>query len=101
MVDIGAKKTSIACVDEGLVVADSRSKLSTFDADIWLTFLRMILSMGGDDITELLYVLLDRICFPYRDINLARSYDWNVVENLKAQICTLSEVRSHYLIYPS
>lgn len=52
----------------------------------------MTLSMGGDDITEFLYVLLNRICFPYRDLDLSRSYDWNVMEDLKARLCTLAEV---------
>ncbi|KAJ4469585.1 hypothetical protein J3R30DRAFT_3713806 [Lentinula aciculospora] len=76
VVDIGAKTTSIACVDEGLVLADSR----------------MSLNIGGDDITEFLYVLLGRISFPYKDINLANSYDWSVMEDLKARLCTLLEV---------
>ncbi|KAK7056412.1 Actin-like protein arp8 [Paramarasmius palmivorus] len=76
VVDIGAKTTSIACVDEGLVIPDTR----------------MTLNMGGDDITELFYVLLNRIGFPYRELNLARSYDWNVIDTLKCSLCTLSEV---------
>ncbi|KAI9060920.1 actin-like ATPase domain-containing protein [Trametes sanguinea] len=75
VVDMGAVKTSIACVDDGMVIADTR----------------MVLSMGGNDITEFLCVLLEKIGFPYRDINLARSYDWNVMEDLKARICTLAE----------
>ncbi|KAH9847317.1 actin-like ATPase domain-containing protein [Lenzites betulinus] len=75
VVDMGAVKTSIACVDDGLVVADTR----------------MVLSMGGNDITEFLYVLFEKIGFPYRDIDLARSYDWNVIEDLKARLCTLAE----------
>ena len=53
--------------------------------------------MGGDDITEFLHVLLQRISFPYRELDLARSYDWNVVEDLKARLCTLAEVRTHSL----
>ena len=53
---------------------------------------RMYLNMGGDYITEFLYVLLERISFPYRDINLARSYDWAVMEDLKTRLCTLAEV---------
>lgn len=53
----------------------------------------MSLNIGGDDITEFLYVLLERISFPYKDINLAISYDWNVMEDLKARLCTLMEVR--------
>ncbi|KAG6329925.1 hypothetical protein ID866_9164, partial [Astraeus odoratus] len=75
VVDIGAVCTSVACVDEGLVIADSRISLN----------------MGGNDITELLYVLLQRINFPYRDINLARWHDWMVMEDLKARLCTLAE----------
>ena len=54
---------------------------------------RMVLSMGGNDITEFLYVLLEKIGFPYADIDLARSYDWNVMEELKARLCTLAEVK--------
>ncbi|KAF9240697.1 hypothetical protein BU15DRAFT_87583 [Melanogaster broomeanus] len=75
VVDIGAVKSSIACVDEGMVIADSR----------------MSLNMGGDDITEFLYVLLERISFPYREINLARWHDWLVMEDLKSRLCTLAE----------
>jgi actin-related protein 8 len=52
----------------------------------------MSLNMGGDDITEFLYVLLERISFPYRDINLARWHDWLVMEDLKSRLCTLAEV---------
>ncbi|KAH9967476.1 actin-related protein [Russula dissimulans] len=75
VVDIGATTVSIACVDEGMVVPETR----------------IYLNMGGDYITEFLYVLLERICFPYRDIDLARSYDWNVMEDLKSRLCTLTE----------
>jgi actin-related protein 8 len=53
----------------------------------------MSLNMGGDDITEFFHVLLERISFPYRDLNLARLYDWDVMEDLKARLCTLAEVR--------
>ncbi|KAI0299322.1 hypothetical protein BC826DRAFT_906622 [Russula brevipes] len=75
VVDIGAKTVSIACVDEGMIVPETRIHLN----------------MGGDYITEFLYVLLDRICFPYRDIDLARSYDWSMMEDLKSRLCTLTE----------
>jgi actin-related protein 8 len=54
----------------------------------------MSLNTGGDDITEFLYVLLERISFPYRDINLARWHDWSVLEDLKSRLCTLAEVRT-------
>ncbi|KAH9926941.1 actin-like ATPase domain-containing protein [Fomitopsis serialis] len=75
VVDMGATKTSIACVDDGAVLGDTR----------------MLLNMGGDDITEFLHVLLQRISFPYKDLSLVRSYDWNVIEDLKARLCTLAE----------
>lgn len=52
----------------------------------------MSLSIGGDDITEFLYVLLRRIKFPYKDMDLNHSYDWNVMEDLKARLCTLADV---------
>ncbi len=55
----------------------------------------MILNMGGDDITEFLYVLLQKINFPYRELDLARAYDWNVIEDLKGRLCTLAEVCLH------
>jgi len=51
----------------------------------------MSLNMGGDDITEFLYVLLQRINFPYRELNLARSYDWDLMEDLKKRLCKLTE----------
>lgn len=52
----------------------------------------MSLNMGGNDITEYLYILLQKINFPYKDLDLARSYDWSVMEDLKARLCTLAEV---------
>ncbi|KXN92421.1 Actin-related protein 8 [Leucoagaricus sp. SymC.cos] len=51
VVDIGATTTSIACVDEGLVISDTS----------------------------------------YREMDLVWSYDWNVMEDLKAKMCTLTE----------
>lgn len=54
--------------------------------------------MGGNDITEFLYVLLERIKFPYRDINLAQWYDWAVMEDLKARLCTLAEVSHSWVL---
>lgn len=59
--------------------------------------IRMTLNMGGDDITEFLYVLLGRINFPYKDLDLSRSYDWNVLEDLKSRLCTLAEVHLLHL----
>lgn len=52
----------------------------------------MALSIGGDDITEFFSVLLERIKFPYRELDLSRSYDWNIMEDLKIRLSTLADV---------
>ncbi|EJD07297.1 actin-like ATPase domain-containing protein [Fomitiporia mediterranea MF3/22] len=75
VIDMGAVKTSVSCVDDGLVLADTR----------------LSLSVGGDDVTEFLSVLLDRISFPYKELDLTRMHDWIVMEDLKCRICTLNE----------
>lgn len=54
----------------------------------------MLLDYGGDDITEFLHDLLKEIKFPYKDIKLNRLYDLHVMDDLKARLCTLSEVRT-------
>jgi hypothetical protein len=54
----------------------------------------MALDFGTDDITEFLYVLLRRINFPYKEAELNRSYDWNLMEDLKSKVNTLDEVSS-------
>ncbi|KAG9013422.1 actin-like protein arp8 [Tulasnella sp. 427] len=69
IVDIGAVKTSVACVEEGVLMSDTR----------------MLLDYGGDDITEFLHDLLRDIKFPYRDIKLNRLYDLHVMDDLKAR----------------
>lgn len=53
----------------------------------------MLLDYGGDDITEFLHDLLKEIKFPYKNIKLNRLYDLHVMDDLKARLCTLSEVR--------
>ncbi|KAH7327676.1 hypothetical protein B0J17DRAFT_580896 [Rhizoctonia solani] len=75
VVDIGAVKTSIACVDEGQVVPDTR----------------ITLDLGGDDITEYLYYLLKEINFPLKDCQLNQASDWTIMTRLKKQMCSLSE----------
>jgi len=53
---------------------------------------RIVLDYGGDAITASLTALLLRAAFPYRDLDLARSQDWLMMDNLKIKICTLEEV---------
>ncbi|KAI5475415.1 actin-related protein 8 [Pseudohyphozyma bogoriensis] len=75
VIDIGAKKTSITCVEEGLVLPETR----------------MLLDFAGDDITEFLLTLLVRTGFPYKEADLTRWYDWTVLEDLKEKMIVLSE----------
>lgn len=75
VVDVGAKKTSIACVEEGLVLAESR----------------MALDFGGDDITQFLHTLLLRNGFPFAEADLSRWSDLKVLEELKEKVVVLGE----------
>ena len=48
---------------------------------------------GGDDILELFYHLLkDRIRFPYKECDLARAYDRNILEFIFESFCTVNVV---------
>ena len=75
VVDIGAQKTSICCVDEGMCIENSRVNLKYGGADVTETFIKMM--------------LYDH--FPYADINLLRRYDFLLAEDLKKKICNLNE----------
>ncbi|KAL8287535.1 hypothetical protein RQP46_003393 [Phenoliferia psychrophenolica] len=75
VIDIGAKKTSISCIEEGLILPETR----------------MVLDFAGDDITEFLHTLLLRTNFPYRDADLTRWHDFTLMEELKERMVVLSE----------
>lgn len=76
VVDVGAEKTSIACVDEGMVINDSRVRLD----------------YGGKHITEAFTKLMLQQGFPYSDINLANhNDDWELAEDLKKNFCTFND----------
>jgi actin-related protein 8 len=75
IVDIGAQKTSICCVEEGMCIENSRINLK----------------YGGFDITETFIKMMLYDHFPYADINLRRRYDFLLAEELKKTICTMNE----------
>ncbi|EPS40460.1 hypothetical protein H072_5705 [Dactylellina haptotyla CBS 200.50] len=75
IVDIGAQKTSISCVEEGMVVPDSRLNIK----------------FGGDDVTTIFLQMLLTNSFPYSDINLLRRYDYLLAEDLKVKYTSLNE----------
>lgn len=74
VVDVGAQKTSVCCVEEGVCVENSRVTLRYGGADVTETFVKMMLLDG----------------LPYADINLKRRYDFILAEELKRKFCTLS-----------
>ncbi|CAF9940840.1 actin-like protein arp8 [Imshaugia aleurites] len=75
VVDVGAQKTSVCCVEEGMCIENSRINLKYGGADVTETFVRMM--------------LYDH--FPYADIDLKRRYDFLLAEELKSKFCTMNE----------
>ncbi|KAK3996029.1 putative actin-related protein 8 [Cladorrhinum sp. PSN332] len=83
VVDVGAQKTSITCVEDGLCIEDSRVNLK----------------FGGYDVTETFMKMMLYDNFPYQDINLRRRYDFLLAEELKMKYCTLSQANISVQVY--
>ncbi|KAK3076256.1 hypothetical protein LTS18_013498, partial [Coniosporium uncinatum] len=83
IVDVGAQKTSICCVEDGMAVEESR----------------MNLKYGGADVTEVFLRMMLHDHFPYEEINLLRRYDFLVAEELKQKFCTMNEAEITVLTY--
>lgn len=75
IVDMGAEKTSICCVEDGMCIEDCRVNLKYGGYDVTETFIRMM--------------LFDR--FHYSDFNLMRRHDLLLAEELKETHTTLSD----------
>ena len=75
VVDVGAQKTSICCVEEGMCIENSR----------------MNLKYGGFDVTETFIRMMLHDHFPYQEIDLRRRHDFLLAEELKTKFCTLNE----------
>lgn len=75
VIDIGAKQTKIACVDDGVVVKNSALRLN----------------YGGDDITRLFAHMLLQNKFPYADWNINEPNGWTLAETLKKQCITFQD----------
>ncbi|KAH8894798.1 actin-like ATPase domain-containing protein [Thozetella sp. PMI_491] len=75
VVDVGAQKTSITCVEDGLCLEDSRINLK----------------FGGYDVTETFMKMMLYDHFPYEEINLRRRYDFLLAEELKIKCCNVSQ----------
>lgn len=76
VIDVGSQTTSISCVDEGMIINDSRVKLN----------------YGGDHITESFIKLLLQQQFPYKDINLnSKVDDFELAQTLKHNFVTFQD----------
>lgn len=75
IVDVGAEKTSICCVDEGMCIENSRINLK----------------YGGEDVTETFIKMMLFDKFNYNQMNLNRRSDHILAEELKQKYCTLSD----------
>jgi actin-related protein 8 len=83
IVDIGAQKTSMCCVEDGMCIEDSRINLKYGGYDVTETFLKMMLADH----------------FPYQDINLKRRYDFLLAEELKINFCTVNQAEISVQLY--
>lgn len=83
VVDVGAQKTSVTCVEDGLCIEDSRINMKYGGFDVTETFLKMM--------------LFDN--FPYQDINLRRRYDFLLAEELKIKHCTMNQADISVQLY--
>ncbi|KAI8645916.1 hypothetical protein BD408DRAFT_449924 [Parasitella parasitica] len=83
VVDIGAQKTNIVCIEDGVCQLESRVSIS----------------LGGDDITKTFASFLLKNKFPYADIDLSTTYDWRLAETLKERWCTMNEADISVQVY--
>lgn len=83
IVDIGAQKTSISCVEDGMIIDNSRINLK----------------YGGRDITDAFVKMIIYNHFPYADLNLNRRFDFQLAEELKQKYCTMTEADVSVQLY--
>lgn len=83
IVDVGAQKTSVCCVEDGMVIDNSRINLK----------------YGGQDVTDQFAKMIMYNHFPYSDINLRRRYDFLLVNELKRKYSTISEADISVQLY--
>ncbi|ODV73109.1 Arp8p [Cyberlindnera jadinii NRRL Y-1542] len=82
VIDIGAQTTKVSCIDEGLVIPDSRA----------------VVQYGGDDITRLFYKLLKEAQFPASmDENFP--FEWTEMEQLKEKFITFQDANITVQLY--
>ena len=83
IVDMGAQKTSICCVEDGMCIEESRMNLKFGGYDVTETFVKMM--------------LFDR--FNYSDFNLMRRHDFLLAEELKEMYTLMSDENISVQLY--
>ncbi|OAA66287.1 Actin-like protein [Cordyceps fumosorosea ARSEF 2679] len=83
VVDVGAQKTSVTCVEDGLCIEDSRINLKYGGYDMTDTFIKMMLYDN----------------FPYQEINVQKRSDFLLAEELKIKHCTMSQAEISVQLY--
>ncbi|KAI1627847.1 hypothetical protein EDD37DRAFT_279745 [Exophiala viscosa] len=83
IVDIGAQKTSVSCIEDGMIIENSRVNLK----------------YGGRDITEAFVKMVIYNHFPYAELNLNRRFDFQLAEELKQKFCTMTEADISVQLY--
>lgn len=74
IVDVGAEKTSVSCVEDGVSQPNTR----------------VCIEYGGSDITHLFVWLLQKCSFPYKECNLEDPVDFLLMTRLKEENCHLN-----------
>jgi hypothetical protein len=75
IVDIGAQKTTVCCIEDGMCFEESRVNLK----------------FGGYDVTETFMKMMLYDHFNYSDLNLMRRHDFLLAEELKAKHTSLHD----------
>ncbi|AOA64002.1 Actin-related protein [Komagataella phaffii CBS 7435] len=75
VIDIGSHYTKVCCVDEGMIIPNSQIELD----------------YGGDDVTKTFAKMLKRNQFPYKELDLSRITDWNLISQLKEKYLTFED----------
>lgn len=74
VVDVGADKTSVSCVEDGVSQPNTR----------------VCIEYGGSDVTHLFHWLLQKCSFPYKECNLDDHRDFLLLTRLKEENCHLN-----------
>lgn len=83
MVDMGAQKTTVCCVEDGMCIEPSRINLKYGGYDVTETFVRMM--------------LFDK--FNYSEFNLMRRHDFLLAEELKEKYTSLTDENVSVQLY--